>query len=62
VTLEDLVDEVGVDAARYTLIRYPADSPLTMDLDLLVQRDEREPRVLRAVRPRPHLFRPAQRR
>ena len=43
VTLEDLVDEVGVDAARYTLIRYPADSPLTMDLDLLVQRTNDNP-------------------
>ena len=28
ITLEDLVDEVGVDAARYSLIRYPVDSPL----------------------------------
>jgi arginyl-tRNA synthetase len=43
VTLDDLVDEVGVDAARYTLIRYPADSPLTMDLDLLVQRTNDNP-------------------
>jgi arginyl-tRNA synthetase len=43
VTLEDLVNEVGVDAARYTLIRYPADSPLTMDLDLLVQRTNDNP-------------------
>ncbi|MCU0277991.1 MAG: arginine--tRNA ligase [Candidatus Nanopelagicales bacterium] len=43
VTLSDLVDEVGVDAARYTLIRYPADSPLTMDLDLLVQRTNENP-------------------
>ena len=33
VTLDDLVDEVGVDAARYTLARYPADSPLTLDLE-----------------------------
>lgn len=33
VTLEDLVEEVGVDAARYTLARYPVDSPLTMDLE-----------------------------
>ncbi len=32
VTLDELVDEVGVDAARYTLARYPADSPMTMDL------------------------------
>lgn len=33
VTLDDLVGEVGVDAARYTLARYPADSPLTLDLE-----------------------------
>ena len=32
-TLDDLVEEVGVDAARYTLSRYPADSPLTLDLE-----------------------------
>jgi arginyl-tRNA synthetase len=43
VTLEDLVDEVGVDAARYTLCRYPADSPLTLDLDLLVKQTNENP-------------------
>jgi len=32
VTLEELVEEVGVDAARYTLTRYPVDTPLTLDL------------------------------
>jgi arginyl-tRNA synthetase len=43
ITLEDLVDEVGVDAARYSLIRYPVDSPLTLDLDLLVSRTNDNP-------------------
>ncbi|MFM9050437.1 MAG: arginine--tRNA ligase [Actinomycetota bacterium] len=43
ITLEDLVEEVGVDAARYSLIRYPVDSPLTLDLDLLVQRTNDNP-------------------
>lgn len=43
VTLGDLVDEVGVDAARYSLIRYPADSPLTLDLDVLVKRTNDNP-------------------
>jgi arginyl-tRNA synthetase len=43
ITLEDLVDEVGVDAARYTLIRYPVDSPLVLDLDLLVSRTNDNP-------------------
>ena len=43
ITLEDLVEEVGVDAARYSLIRYPVDSPLTLDLDLLVTRSNDNP-------------------
>lgn len=43
ITLEDLVEEVGVDAARYSLIRYPADSPLVLDLDLLVKRTNDNP-------------------
>ena len=43
ITLEDLVDEIGVDAARYSLIRYPVDSPLVLDLDLLVQRTNDNP-------------------
>jgi arginyl-tRNA synthetase len=43
ITLEDLVEEVGVDAARYSLIRYPVDSPLTLDLDLLVSRTNDNP-------------------
>ena len=43
ITLEDLVEEVGVDAARYSLIRYPADSPLVLDLDLLVRRTNDNP-------------------
>ena len=43
ILLEDLVDEVGVDAARYTLIRYPVDSPLTLDLDLLIKRTNDNP-------------------
>ena len=43
VTLEDLVDEVGVDAARYTLSRYPVDSPLTLDLDLMIKRTNDNP-------------------
>ena len=43
ITLEDLVDEVGVDAARYSLIRYPVDSPLVLDLDLLIKRTNDNP-------------------
>ena len=43
ITLEDLVDEVGVDAARYSLIRYPVDSPLLLDLDLLSSNTNENP-------------------
>lgn len=32
VTLRELMDLVGTDALRYTLIRYPADTPLTLDV------------------------------
>jgi arginyl-tRNA synthetase len=32
VTLDELADEIGVDALRYSLARYPADSPLTLDV------------------------------
>ena len=32
VTLDELAEEVGVDALRYSLARYPADSPLVLDV------------------------------
>jgi arginyl-tRNA synthetase len=35
ITLEDLVDAVGVDAARYAMARSSVDSSLDLDLDLL---------------------------
>jgi arginyl-tRNA synthetase len=34
VTLEDFVDALGVDAARYALARYSSDSPIDIDIDL----------------------------
>jgi len=34
VNLEDLVDALGVDAARYALARYSSDSPIDIDIDL----------------------------
>ncbi len=43
ITLEELVEKVGVDAARYTLIRYPVDTPMTMDVDLLKRRTNENP-------------------
>ena len=35
ITMEDLVDAVGVDAARYTLVRSSVDTALDVDLDLI---------------------------
>ncbi len=32
VTLNELAEEIGVDALRYSLARYPADSPLVLDV------------------------------
>ncbi|WP_433408019.1 arginine--tRNA ligase [Saccharomonospora azurea] len=43
VTMEDLVEAVGVDAARYELSRYSVDSPLDVDLDLLRKRSNDNP-------------------
>lgn len=43
VTMEDLVDAVGVDAARYALARSSADSPIDIDLDLLASHSNANP-------------------
>jgi arginyl-tRNA synthetase len=43
VTLEDLVDAVGVDAARYALVRSSTDSSLDVDLDLLTRKTNDNP-------------------
>lgn len=43
VTLDDLVDAVGVDAARYSLVRVSMDSNLDIDLDLLTSRTNDNP-------------------
>ncbi|MDF2967604.1 MAG: arginyl-tRNA synthetase [Nocardioidaceae bacterium] len=36
-SLREVVDLTGVDALRYTLCRYPADSPLTVDIDVVTR-------------------------
>ncbi len=43
VTMEDLVEAVGVDAARYALARSSADSQIDIDLDLLTRRTNDNP-------------------
>ena len=43
VTLEDLVEAVGVDAARYALVRSSMDSTIDIDVDLLTRRTNDNP-------------------
>ncbi|PDQ35885.1 MAG: arginine--tRNA ligase [Candidatus Lumbricidophila eiseniae] len=43
IELNDLQEWLGTDALRYTLARYPADSPLTIDPDILQRRTNDNP-------------------
>jgi Arginyl-tRNA synthetase len=43
VSMDDLVDAVGVDAARYSLIRSSVDSTLDIDLDVISKRSNDNP-------------------
>jgi arginyl-tRNA synthetase len=43
VTMGELVDLIGVDALRYTLSRYPTDSPLTLDVEQMTKASAENP-------------------
>jgi arginyl-tRNA synthetase len=43
ITLRDLVDEVGVDAARYFFLMRPGDSPLIFDIELAKRQTDENP-------------------
>ena len=43
IELRDLAQWLGRDAVRYSLARYPADSPITLDPDLLTKRSNDNP-------------------
>jgi arginyl-tRNA synthetase len=43
VTLAELVEEGGVDPLRYTLNRYPVDSPLTLDIEEMTRQASENP-------------------
>jgi arginyl-tRNA synthetase len=43
ITLADLVEAIGADAARYALARYSLDSPIDIDLDLWTRRSSDNP-------------------
>ena len=62
VTLDDLIEALGVDAARYALIRYSVDTTLDLDIDVWTRQDQRQPGVLRPVRARPARLAGPQRR
>ncbi|MDQ1695422.1 MAG: arginyl-tRNA synthetase [Frankiaceae bacterium] len=42
-TLEDLVEAIGVDAARYALVRYSTDSQIDIDLDVWARQTNDNP-------------------
>ncbi len=43
VTLAELMEMIGVDALRYTLARYPSDSPLTLDVEQITKQASENP-------------------
>jgi arginyl-tRNA synthetase len=43
ITLDEIVEAVGVDAARYSLARSSTDSPLTLDLDEITRSSNENP-------------------
>ena len=43
VSLRELMDLIGVDALRYTLARYPADTPLTLDVAEMTKKSSDNP-------------------
>ncbi|HWB67437.1 MAG TPA: arginine--tRNA ligase [Mycobacteriales bacterium] len=43
VTMDDLVEAIGPDAARYALARYSSDSPIDIDLDLWARQTNDNP-------------------
>ena len=62
VFLDELMDEVGVDAARWYLVNRGPDQTIEIDLDLAAEKSAKNPVYLRAVRARAHRGDPAQRR
>jgi arginyl-tRNA synthetase len=43
ITLGELVEMIGVDALRYSLVRYPADSPLVLDVEQITRASSDNP-------------------
>ncbi|MCW2524383.1 MAG: arginyl-tRNA synthetase, partial [Frankiales bacterium] len=43
ITISDFVEWAGVDAVRYSLSRYPVDSPLALDVDVITRQSSDNP-------------------
>ena len=61
VFLDEFMDEVGVDAARWFLVNRGPDQTIEIDVDLAAERSREEPRLLRPVRARADRRDPPQR-
>ena len=59
VTLDELVDDIGIDAARFFMLQRSHDTAIDLDLEL-ARGLERQPRLLRPVRARADREHPAQ--
>ena len=62
VFLDEFLDEVGVDAARWYLVSRGPDQTIEIDVDLAAEKSAKEPRLLRPVRARPDRRDPPERR
>ena len=62
VFLDEFMDEIGVDAARWYLVNRSPDQTIEIDVDLAAERTREEPGLLRPVRARPDRRDPAERR
>ena len=62
VFLDEFLDEVGVDAARWYLVSRGPDQAIEIDVDLAAEQEPEEPGLLRPVRARPDRRHPAERR
>ena len=62
VFLDEFIDEIGVDAARWYLVNRGPDQTIEIDVDLAAEKSREEPRLLRPVRARPDRRDPPQRR
>ena len=60
VTLDDLLDDIGVDAARWFLLQRSHDTTLDLDLELARSAVAGQPGLLRPVRARADRVDPAQ--